>query len=364
MNKLIIISVAAVIFLGCKDKLPQEPEPGQIGGGTGEIVYTTMGTSGADKVVVSKVDGSGSTVIANGLLVGPPAAGRIAYTRNDSLFVASRSGGTWQERLIVGARDSSERLETMSIALSPDGRLVTYTMEQLVRVSGGWQEGATYAFLAQADGGAGSGTMLPKYPAHETAPKFSPDSRWLAVYTGELAWANGDGELWVMGIGGSGDVHRVADGIKPGFDGVGWLDWSPDAQRIAYHSHGANKDLGTLYVVNRDGSGKRQLEAGAYPVWAPDGKTITYIGGVTADIFTRNADGTGTPRNISNEPGLFNIYPQISPDGKQVVYTVYAGDVEKYPGALKVAEIGNPSHVRTVVQASADVNAYKAFWLP
>ena len=194
------------------------------------------------------------------------------------------------------------------------------------------------------------------------SPKLSPSGRYLAVQT-----AGKEDRMWLAVI----DLETMsAPRVVASFRDADVYrhDWVNEERLVFQASEspdGARRvDNPGLWAVNRDGSGKRQLEAGAYPVWAPDGKTITYIGGVTADIFTRNADGTGTPRNISNEPGLFNIYPQISPDGKQVVYTVYAGDVEKYPGALKVAEIGNPSHVRTVVQASADVNAYKAFWLP
>jgi Tol biopolymer transport system component len=262
----------------------------------------------------------------------------------------------------MGARDSSQRVLSLATALSPDGRLITYTVEQLLRSGSSWTEGPTYAYLAQADGSAGSGTILPKYPAHETTPIFSPDSRWLAMYTGEMAWANGDGELWVMGTT-SGDVRRVADGIKPGFDGGAWLDWSPDAQKLIYNSNTSDRGL---YMVNRDGTGRQRFEDGAYPIWSPDGKKIAYIGGATIDIFIKNADGTGTSRNISNEPGVLEIYPQWSPDGKQMVYTVYAGDNEKVPAAIKVADVEDPSHVRTILPADPSTGSssvIKGFWL-
>ena len=43
------------------------------------------------------------------------------------------------------------------------------------------------------------------------------------------------------------------------------------------------------------------------------------------DLFTRNADGSGE-RNLTNTPGVNELYPQVSPDGKRICFLVDKGN--------------------------------------
>jgi Tol biopolymer transport system component len=73
--------------------------------------------------------------------------------------------------------------------------------------------------------------------------------------------------------------------------------WSPDGRKIAFRStRNGNRDI---YVMNADGSGKRNLTRNAAsdsrPSWSPDGRKIAFVsnrdGRLEAHVM--NADGSG-----------------------------------------------------------------------
>lgn len=84
---------------------------------------------------------------------------------------------------------------------------------------------------------------------------------------------------------------------------------------------------GWFYVVNEDGSGRRQIgninDYLRFPAWSPDGSKIAYvkqrtIGGSTAtDIFVMNASGTGE-RQLTNSGS--DTWPTWSPDGTRIAF--------------------------------------------
>ncbi|NJL53956.1 hypothetical protein HC928_01535 [bacterium] len=106
--------------------------------------------------------------------------------------------------------------------------------------------------------------------------------------------------------------------------------WSPDGTRIAFESA---RDVATtdIYVMNADGSGMRRLTNTAanagFPAWSPDGRRIAYASDSTGDyeIYTINADGSGSPTRVTNNAGAQDIYPTWSPDGSQIAYTANGG---------------------------------------
>jgi eukaryotic-like serine/threonine-protein kinase len=95
----------------------------------------------------------------------------------------------------------------------------------------------------------------------------SPDGQWLA-----LASQEGQEDLFVARPDGTGLRQLTNDtGLHR------WPRWSPDGQRIAFHS--IRSGAWDIWTINPDGSGLTQLtkRAGAnVPVWSPDGSRMAY----------------------------------------------------------------------------------------
>jgi TolB protein len=79
----------------------------------------------------------------------------------------------------------------------------------------------------------------------------------------------------------------------------------------------------TIYVMNGDGTGLRQLTTQGStvdaPAWSPDGTRIAFscVSGATSQICVMNADGSRMTR-LTN--GGSNFAPAWSPDGKQIAF--------------------------------------------
>lgn len=109
---------------------------------------------------------------------------------------------------------------------------------------------------------------------------------------------------------------------------------SPDGRRIAFVVANYTEWTGDIFMVNRDGSGLRQLtfapELDDSPAWSPDGQQLafrSYRGGYEGEIWIMNADGTGT-MNLTPTPLpaiIDNRRPDWSPDGQTIVYASNLG---------------------------------------
>jgi dipeptidyl aminopeptidase/acylaminoacyl peptidase len=98
--------------------------------------------------------------------------------------------------------------------------------------------------------------------------------------------------------------------------------WSPDGRQIAFVR--AAGRFPSLFVVNTDGSGLRQVTTGITvedPEWSPDGSRFAFSGGPGSDIFVVNADGSGLRSLTGAEIGNA-ANPSWSPDGSRIAYAV------------------------------------------
>ena len=117
-------------------------------------------------------------------------------------------------------------------------------------------------------------------------------------------------------------------------------DVSPTGEEIVFDS---NRDGGVfeIYIMNADGSDPTRLTdpptLGRYPSWAPDGKKVVFRRGT--DIYTINADGTGSPTQLTSEVApSFAQMPVWSPDGRYIAFMSFR---EGYCSVFRMNADGN-----------------------
>lgn len=117
--------------------------------------------------------------------------------------------------------------------------------------------------------------------------------------------------------------------------------WSPDGSKIAFvagterglyrDSNYGPHDGGDIWIMNRDGSGKKQLttkETYDYsPQWSPDGSKILFVSEPSGNeeiyeacksIWVMNSDGSDKKQLTAFETN--DILPSWSPDGSKIAY--------------------------------------------
>jgi len=147
------------------------------------------------------------------------------------------------------------------------------------------------------------------------APAISPDGQSIAVASFVGATSEG---IYLLDRFGRGRTKLVN---RSNFDGS--PAWSPDGTRIAFRSDfpgPTGADHSRIFIVNRDGTGVRQLtpETAGYttddgPSWSPNGAQIAFSQLNT--LYLINPDGTGL-----TSTGVAGHHPAWSPDGSQIAY--------------------------------------------
>ena len=152
---------------------------------------------------------------------------------------------------------------------------------------------------------------------------LSPFAIFLAPATEKIAFTtrrDGNDEIYVMNVDGSGQVNRTNDTGEDSF-----AAWSRDGKRIAFTSQrdGGNEEI---YVMNADGSNQVNLTNDAandnQPSWSPDGSEIAFASNRSGnfDIYVLNVADPSIPwRRLTTDPGP-DIGPDWSPDGSKIAF--------------------------------------------
>jgi Tol biopolymer transport system component len=117
--------------------------------------------------------------------------------------------------------------------------------------------------------------------------------------------------------------------------------WSPDGTQIAFVSGGR------VFVINSDGSGRRQVSPDAptaddAPTWSPDGTRLVFTRGGVLQVI--NTDGTGLSSLGNSDPAS---EPDWSPDGSRIAYA--SG------GGIRIRS-ADGSHLMTVTMVTGDAH--------
>ncbi len=205
-------------------------------------------------------------------------------------------------------------------------------------------------------------THTPGYDAEATV---SPDGKTI-VFT---SVRDGDLDIYAMNLDGT-HLRRLTDEV--GYDGGPFF--SPDSKRIVYRAHHPEdpadiaryKELLAqnlvepsrleIFVMNADGTGKRQVTANGAsnfaPFFHPDGRRIIFSSNLSSatlpldgggkgggekgppafHLYLINDDGTGLEQVTFD--GTFNSFPMFSPDGKKLVWVSNRG--AKEPGEFNI----------------------------
>jgi TolB protein len=215
-------------------------------------------------------------------------------------------------------------------AWSPDGSKIIFTLEAC-------QNTSCDIFLMNADG-----TGLKQLTHHCPYPSclgmgvaaWSPDGSTIAYSEGDgPPRSNGDpsvAALWIMQADGSHPVQLTHPPLPTSFADDGPA-WSPDGTRLVFarnHLTGQSYDDQALFVINRDGTGLKQvtswgeLKAGNAH-WSPDGTRIlfqsfgSFPAGSTPQLYTIFPDGTHLAQLTTKER---NSWPAWSPDGTKIIF--------------------------------------------
>jgi TolB protein len=160
-------------------------------------------------------------------------------------------------------------------------------------------------------------------------PQWSPDGSEIAyVYRGTSF-----SEIFVMNADGSNNRRLTASQSSQLTDND-WVfrpTWSPNGSQLAYVSDGDSYNP-TLWLMNKDGSNKRELlqasevqEAADGLSWAPDGKRIavTAFGREVSQIMLVELGRPATQVATQSPRGALD--PAWSPDGTRLAYAARDG---------------------------------------
>jgi len=205
----------------------------------------------------------------------PPKLGKILFTSNrvswDDVFVMNDDG--------TDAKQLTKRGRCYDAHFTPDAKSIFY---DCVMDPNGYED----LWRMNADG-SGATNLTNTTDNIESYPVVAPDGSRVAYL---FAWPGGF-EIYTMKLDGTDRKPVTSRSLDEN------PAWSPDSKLIAFDSLRSGWNI---WVVNRDGSGLRQVTTFSdrvclSPVFSPDGKQIAFstIGAGTAwEIWAVNLDGS------------------------------------------------------------------------
>ena len=135
------------------------------------------------------------------------------------------------------------------------------------------------------------------------------------------------------------------------------FSFSPDQSQIVFDTLGAAQE--DLWVMNRDGTGRRRLDADPAkdrcPIWSPTGNEIAFFSDRTGryEVWLIQSDGSGL-RQVTETNGLGMQVPRWSVDGKRLYSARENGLLYVFPA--------HEGLIRSLQPALPTTVSVKALW--
>ena len=267
-----------------------------------------------------------------------------------------------------------------SPALSPDGRMVAYTIRET-----NWDENAYETEIWIADVESGRTYALTHAKKSSQSPAWSPDGARLAF----VSERTDKRQIYAIDPRGG-----EAEPLTTLEDGVASFAWSPDGRSIAYSAtepksaemKERDKKYGEFRIVEQEyrmthlfvldvaTHATRQLTKGAFTVgsfrWSPDSKAIAFdhrlnnspASSGSADISIVSA-ADGALRKVVTQDGP-DSNPTWSPDGARIAFqTAMANPAFYYTNTL-IATVPAAGGTPVVLSSAFDEDPNLVAWLP
>jgi TolB protein len=232
-------------------------------------------------VFVVNVDGTGLARIADGEDVSwSPDGKRIAVTRdlvdaagnvfNVGLWVMNEDGSGAHQVTLKGLHCPNVcpgGSQDNGAAWSPDGQRLVFVRDE-------YTSPERYVIFTIATDGTDLRQVTPA-GMDVSNPAWSPDGAWIAFQSPPEPVKTGEQNIYKIHPDGTGLMQLTAH-LSSASWGQGTFHawWSPDGTEIVFsHAPGSMSDNASLYVMNRDGSGRRRVGPSSlnqnFPVWGP-----------------------------------------------------------------------------------------------
>jgi Tol biopolymer transport system component len=164
--------------------------------------------------------------------------------------------------------------------------------------------GTTYdLYLARIDG-----SDRRMFLSSASQPQFSPDGQRMAYHS----WQKNKRGLITVNIDG-GNEHIVAANLEDQLP-----TWSPDGAKIIFLSRRSGQRASELFAVSSTGGEAGVIGNGEYPTWGPDGK-LAFKGWVSTGVGLRRANSDLTDVKPVTDQDT-DTAPAVSPDGTQIAF--------------------------------------------
>jgi dipeptidyl aminopeptidase/acylaminoacyl peptidase len=232
-------------------------------------------------------------------------------------------------------RSTSGCLELQSIAWSPDGRRLAFSVT-------GVGASSPYSGLHIYEPVTHKDRQISAFDGFSLV--WSPDGSQIA-YVESSQFPRPWGTIYLINADGS---HRRA--VETGSSGVDMSpSWSPDGRRLVFATANVDWSSATLLdsvisIVNVDGSQRTRLAPHASaPTWSPDGTTIAYRARCGIKLITP-AGLDVTPTRLGCRAGTARGVPIWSPDGQKLAVGSHLGvfvvDLRGHDGVQLVTAFG------------------------